>query len=75
MIVKTRIVETKGQREEGGLVPGLRENIEETRQQLAINTLQLKQEKEESEIADHHQDLFCVVLVSFCTVLVYWCVT
>ena len=28
-IVKTAIVETKGQWEEGGSVPGLRENVEE----------------------------------------------
>ena len=41
-IVKTAIVETKGQWEERGLVPALRENIEDDRRQPEINTLQLK---------------------------------
>uniref|UniRef100_A0A8C4QJM3 3-hydroxyacyl-CoA dehydrogenase NAD binding domain-containing protein n=1 Tax=Eptatretus burgeri TaxID=7764 RepID=A0A8C4QJM3_EPTBU len=42
MIVKTAIVETKRQWEEGSSVPGLRENIEEERQSPEINILQLK---------------------------------
>ena len=38
-IVKTTIVETKGEWEEGGSVPGLRENIEEGQwQSVEINT-------------------------------------
>ena len=35
-----------------------------------------KQEKEQSEIGDPRQDLFCVVLCGvFCVAFVYWCVT
>ena len=32
-----------------------------------------KQEKEQSEIADNQQDLFCVVFVQFCVVYYVWC--
>ena len=42
MIVKTVIVETKGQWEKEVSFPGLRDNIEEDRQQPEIYTLQLK---------------------------------